>query len=221
MVLIMNLPLLIIGGNKNSRRKEALRRASQDSSMLDTIVLDTSEARGIDDVRNLRPNLSRRPFESAHQTFMVHEAQNLTIEAQNALLKNLEEPNPSTKIILTAPTAESVLSTLSSRCIKSNLARSENENPTSTILDTYLKTNPYDSYQKADKFDIDAWIDAWRKLLLDSFVLGGKNRSLGRERKRLLNYIKLVLKLNATMKRRASSKLVKLIILLEAPQISG
>ena len=89
---IVNLPILIVGASKLSRRDEALNLAKDASSKFDTHVLDAVETPGIGDVRNFQVNFSRRPFGSKYQTFIILEAQNLTLEAQNALLKILEEP---------------------------------------------------------------------------------------------------------------------------------
>ncbi|HSX18078.1 MAG TPA: AAA family ATPase [Candidatus Saccharimonadales bacterium] len=47
---------------------------------------------------------------------IIENAQHLSIEAQNALLKILEEPNDDTVFILTAPNEQSLLPTIVSRC---------------------------------------------------------------------------------------------------------
>ena len=217
---IMNLPLLIVGGNSSLRKKEAQKLAASSSSTFDITILNAGQTKGIDGVRALRSKFSHRPFESSFQTFVISESQNLTLEAQNALLKSLEEPNPSTKFILTAPTAEGLLSTITSRCQKLELAVKEEETNVSDQLETYLKMCFYERWQRADKLDIDLWVASWRRLLLGWLGVGEANNLSRAEGLRVLNYLKLVNKLKTFLKRKASSRLIKAIILLEAPQLS-
>lgn len=47
---------------------------------------------------------------------LIEDAQHLSLEAQNALLKILEEPNDDSLIILTAPSERALLPTIMSRC---------------------------------------------------------------------------------------------------------
>jgi len=216
---IMNLTLLITGGTNDLRKQKALEIASGSSSKFDITTLDANETNGINDIRRLRAKFSRRPFESTLQTFILLETQNLTLEAQNALLKSLEEPNPSTRFILTVPTAENLLSTISSRCQKIHLALEEGVGEVSNQLDNYLKMDFFNRYQKAAKLDIDLWIASYRSLLLGSFGLGQKSNLTKTERVKVFNYLKLASKLKTFLKRKASSRLVKSIVLLEAPQI--
>jgi hypothetical protein len=81
---------------------------------------------GIDQVRKIKNYLK---LKDSGRTVIVHAAEQLSIAAQNALLKLLEEPNISQKIILFTDQANVLLPTIRSRC--SLLAV---ENPT---LDEY------------------------------------------------------------------------------------
>jgi hypothetical protein len=72
---------------------------------------------GIEQVRTLTAELSLRPFApGASRVVVINEAHLLTLEAQNALLKLLEEPPPATLVILIAEHQESLLLTVRSRC---------------------------------------------------------------------------------------------------------
>ncbi|HEX7456544.1 MAG TPA: hypothetical protein VF303_03695 [Candidatus Nanoarchaeia archaeon] len=215
----MNLPLLIIGGEAPSRKEKAFQEASQNSSTFDTTVLDAKETSGIADVRDLIYKFSRRPFESSFQTFCLLEAQNLTQEAQNALLKTLEETPSSSKIILTAPTAESLLSTITSRCQTWQLAPDKENTFDLNLLQTYLNVSFYERYKLADRLDLDSWISAWRQILLNLFVADTKKIPIQANQQKILAYIKLITKLKSLQKRKASSKLIKTIILLETPPL--
>ncbi|MCH7541851.1 hypothetical protein IH981_03730 [Patescibacteria group bacterium] len=202
------------------RRRKSLEFAKESSSTFDTHTLDTSESFGIGDIRKLKYNFSRKPFESTYQTFIILEAQNLTIEAQNALLKILEEPPGSAKIFLTAPTSEGLLSTIVSRCQKLELAFESDGTKGEELLKKFLNLNLYERYKMAAKLDIELWQSAWRKILLDSLI----DRDIGNyktsDTKKILNYIKLITKMRSLQKRRASTKLIRSLLLLSIPQIS-
>lgn len=68
----------------------------------------------IDTVRTLRTYAYQAPIQSSYRWIVIF-ARQYTHPAQNALLKVLEEPPVSTKIILVAPSAEQLLPTVRSR----------------------------------------------------------------------------------------------------------
>lgn len=71
---------------------------------------------GIDQIRYLESQVSLKPQESTVKVAVIKASQNLTPEAQNALLKTLEEPPQSTIIILEADQKAALPETLTSRC---------------------------------------------------------------------------------------------------------
>lgn len=71
---------------------------------------------GIDTIRLLDKEAHYRPFESRHRFFVVDEAEKMTTEAANSLLKTLEEPPATTSIILVTAFPQQLLSTIRSRC---------------------------------------------------------------------------------------------------------
>lgn len=72
---------------------------------------------GIESVRHLMSGLGLRPYAAgATRVVVIDDADRLTVEAQNALLKLLEEPPPATLIILIAEQIQSLLITVRSRC---------------------------------------------------------------------------------------------------------
>lgn len=69
---------------------------------------------GIDDARELVKKAYSRPIEAVEQILVVR-TDFITLEAQNALLKVLEEPPSSTKFVFVVPKDFIILPTLSSR----------------------------------------------------------------------------------------------------------
>lgn len=71
---------------------------------------------GVDEVRELVRRAALAPVGPGYQVLVVEDADRLTDQAFNALLKGLEEPNDRTVWLLCAPTVEDVLPTIRSRC---------------------------------------------------------------------------------------------------------
>jgi DNA polymerase-3 subunit delta' len=67
-------------------------------------------------IRELSRSLSRTPLEARYQVALLLNFDEASEEAANALLKTLEEPNPSVVIFLTAPDTDSLPETIASRC---------------------------------------------------------------------------------------------------------
>ena len=84
---------------------------------------------GIDAIRDLTHFANVKPFEGGWRVFIVQDADRVTHEAANALLKTLEEPPPQTILVLTTAAEERVLPTIRSRCQAVQLHRV----PTGTI----------------------------------------------------------------------------------------
>jgi DNA polymerase-3 subunit delta' len=76
----------------------------------------------IDQVRNLIERSSYRPFEGRRRVTIVDDADAMVLGAQNALLKTLEEPPPSSVFVLVTSRPDTLLPTLRSRCIQLTFA---------------------------------------------------------------------------------------------------
>ena len=71
---------------------------------------------GIDRVREVKQRVYFSPLEGKWRVVLIEDAQGLTPEAANSLLKILEEPVSSTTFILLSPSMEFLLPTIVSRC---------------------------------------------------------------------------------------------------------
>ncbi|MGQ9678778.1 MAG: DNA polymerase III subunit [bacterium] len=70
----------------------------------------------IEAIRWIRKEMAKPPYRAKLRIFIVLNAHQMTSEAQNALLKMLEEPQPNTIFILTTDGPEALLATIRSRC---------------------------------------------------------------------------------------------------------
>lgn len=67
-------------------------------------------------MRELEGEANFRPFEGAARIFIVEDADSMNETASNALLKTLEEPAPTSHLILTTSNPTALLATIRSRC---------------------------------------------------------------------------------------------------------
>ena len=82
----------------------------------------------IDAVRSMRQSAYVLPNEAACKVYVLLGADTMTTEAQNALLKLLEEPPDYVRILLTAPNRRQLLPTVISRATALSLGALSNEN---------------------------------------------------------------------------------------------
>ncbi len=85
-------------------------------SFPDMYEIDAASNRGIDDIRNIKENVSYAPIKGRYKVYIVDEAHMLTREAFNALLKTLEEPPPHNIFILATTELHKIPDTIRSRC---------------------------------------------------------------------------------------------------------
>jgi DNA polymerase-3 subunit delta' len=92
---------------------------------VDVITLEPDDSAWIkvDAVRDMLGHTGYRPFEGKRRAVLIREADTLREEAQNALLKNLEEPPPGTVFILTTAVPGVLLPTVRSRCMRLRFGR--------------------------------------------------------------------------------------------------
>ena len=69
----------------------------------------------VDAIRTLKAHALLRPNDGEKSVFLIREAQMMNVQAQNALLKILEEPAPHVCILLTCPSKAALLETILSR----------------------------------------------------------------------------------------------------------
>ncbi|MFH5827687.1 DNA polymerase III subunit delta' [Clostridium perfringens] len=71
---------------------------------------------GVDLVRNIIAEANKKPYECDRKVIIIHNGEKLTVAAQNALLKTIEEPLTGIFIIILSSNIDSILETIRSRC---------------------------------------------------------------------------------------------------------
>jgi DNA polymerase-3 subunit gamma/tau len=83
---------------------------------MDVIEIDGASNRGIDEIRQLRANVTVRPSRARYKIYIIDEVHMLTNQAFNALLKTLEEPPEHVKFIFCTTDPDKLPITVLSRC---------------------------------------------------------------------------------------------------------
>ncbi len=113
-------------------------RQAQDHNHPDIIYVSHEKPKliRVDDIRDqLNNDIVIKPYSSKYKIYIVDEAEKMNVQAQNALLKTIEEPPAYGIIMLLTTNADSFLQTIRSRCITLNLKPIKNE-----IIERYLMT---------------------------------------------------------------------------------
>ncbi len=77
---------------------------------------------GVEDVRSqINDTMAVRPYNGGYKIYIVDEAEKMTVQAQNALLKTIEEPPAYGVILLLTSNEDAFLSTILSRCVQLKL----------------------------------------------------------------------------------------------------
>lgn len=91
---------------------------------------------GVDEIRvQLLNDIAIKPFSSEKKIYIIDEAEKMTEQAQNALLKTLEEPPEYAVIVLLATNTGSFLQTIMSRCVTLQFKPLDNQ----LIIDYLMK----------------------------------------------------------------------------------
>ncbi len=170
------------------------------------VLLHTYDRMGIADARVLIEEALRAPLTRSHRTFIVA-PHNITLEAQNALLKLFEEPPATARFYLIVPRADVFIKTLRSRLF---LLGTEVEEY--TIADTARAFMAASYGERLDEIATrakkkdDAWMDALLRdteciahstqdtsLMRDVVQMATYARSQGASKKMILEHIALSL----------------------------
>lgn len=76
----------------------------------------------VDDIRaQVNNDVAIKPYSGSYKIYIINEAEKMTPQAQNAILKTLEEPPEYAVILLLTTNVNSLLSTILSRCVVLNM----------------------------------------------------------------------------------------------------
>lgn len=118
--------LLLCADNRNGSRCGRCMpcRLFDNGSNPDYRVIRTDSASiGIEEIRGIQSEIIVRPVYSPKKVYMLVDADKMTVQAQNCLLKTLEEPPGYAVILLTVSSCDALLETILSRVSRYSLKR--------------------------------------------------------------------------------------------------
>jgi DNA polymerase III delta prime subunit len=129
----------IITGNTNEQRRTAVekRLSAWGVKPVDIVEMSFTQDRiGIESVREFQKRLMLAPSQSPYTAGIIYHCDRLTEEAQNALLKLLEEPPPHAYIICETDVIHAILPTILSRCEITTLSSPQETNGSRDVAES-------------------------------------------------------------------------------------
>ena len=118
----------------------------------------------VDDIRRqVNEDIQIKPYQGPYKIYIIAEADLMTVQAQNALLKTIEEPPAYVVIFLLTENAEALLPTITSRCVMLKL-----RNIKDTLIRKYLMETMHVPDYKADMCTAFAQGNMGRAIMLAS-----------------------------------------------------
>lgn len=234
---------LITGGNPEERHKKAseiIKKVAQDNQWRftnnpDFFQVESENLVGIEEIRSLQEKIKLKPFREKVKAVLIDKAENLTPEAQNALLKTLEEPPEKTLIILASPDPGFLLPTIVSRCQLIQLSAKSQitlDNKDLQIFEKiFLKISSPSIGERfkileeevltVDRQQAIEWLDKMicftRSLLVNNYLETKKELSLNSSPSQLLLLLKSLIKTKFFLHVNVNTRLALEVFLLDLP----
>jgi len=150
--------ILIYGGTIEERIEKGKTYISELEIPLnpnpDLFVLENDPEKksiGIKETKNAIGWLIDRPFSAPHKALLIPQAEKLTLDAQNSLLKTLEDPPTKALIVLCTKREEDLIQTVISRCRKIALAKDSNSIASDVSGTNFMDIHKMDLATKLEK----------------------------------------------------------------------
>ncbi|MBU3100805.1 MULTISPECIES: DNA polymerase III subunit delta' [Clostridium] len=105
-ILAKNIGLMILGKNEDRQYVD----------LVEWQIDKNKSTIGVGSIRTLIEEINKKPFEGDKKVIIIYNAHKMTVQAQNAFLKTIEEPPKNVTIILLCENLEVILDTIKSRC---------------------------------------------------------------------------------------------------------
>ena len=127
--------ILCLEQNENCKCKSCIEFDSNNNPDFQLIEPNDGKVR-IEQIREMQRKVAEKPIISNRKVYIINEADTMTTEAQNCLLKTLEEPPEYITIILICTNEDNLLSTIKSRCTRMHFDSLDTEE-----IKKYIKQN--------------------------------------------------------------------------------
>ncbi|MBZ9606244.1 DNA polymerase III subunit delta' [Clostridium estertheticum] len=128
-IVAKNIGLKVLGKNQDRQYVDLVEwRIEKNKSTI-----------GVNSIRALIEEINKKPYEGDRKVIIIYNAHKMTVQAQNAFLKTIEEPPKNVIILLLCENLEVILDTIKSRCQIHKL-----KNLNVDEMEEFLKINYYD-----------------------------------------------------------------------------
>ncbi len=126
-------------------------KAITDGSSMNVIEIDAASNNGVDNIRQIREEVTYRPTEGKYKVYIIDEVHMLSAGAFNALLKTLEEPPAYVIFILATTEAHKIPITILSRCQRYDFHRISIDTIAGRLMDL-MEEEKVDVEEKAIRY---------------------------------------------------------------------
>lgn len=132
------------GGDEPCQECHSCRQAlSSNHPDIIRLVHEKPNTISVEDIRTqINQDMGIKPYQGPYKIYLINEGEKMTVQAQNALLKTLEEPPEYGVIIILTSSVESLLPTILSRCVVLNMRPVPDERVKKYLMET-LKVPDY------------------------------------------------------------------------------
>jgi DNA polymerase III delta prime subunit len=153
---------------------------------------------GIEEVKELQKAMRYKPFQEEKQVGIILQAEKLTTQAQNALLKTLEETTETSSYILCVDNVRNLLPTIKSRGIVIYSSSQIEKTSVEEDLENFLDLDPLEQFNIIEKYSEDkdsslSFINSLEERFRKRLELDIKNGNIDSSQKNL-SFLKTVQK---------------------------
>lgn len=111
------------GGTEPCMKCRSCRQAlTQNHPDIIRVLHEKPNTISVEDIRSqVNGDIQIKPYSGSYKIYIISDADKMTVQAQNALLKTIEEPPAYAVLMLLANNADVLLPTILSRCVRLNL----------------------------------------------------------------------------------------------------
>ena len=129
---------LLCNGNKSETCECLSCRTFKENTNPDFYeVISEKPSIGVDSIREMQNDVANRPSYGKHKVYFIDSAEKMTTQAQNCLLKTLEEPPEYTVILLSVTSFEALLPTIQSRSVNLRMKTYTEDEMKRIVCSTY------------------------------------------------------------------------------------
>lgn len=112
-----------LGGSEPCMQCRSCKQSMTDNQPdIRWVVHEKPNSIGVEEIRDqLNQDIQLKPYSSRYKIYIINDADKLTVQAQNALLKTIEEPPHYAIILLLTMNSDRFLPTILSRCVLINM----------------------------------------------------------------------------------------------------